>query len=135
MRLSSLEQILEIEALAPDKGGEIVEKQGKADDTTVFLGEDHLGGMFHKKGMINGGFVGHNLIGAFLVNGEFLDEFKDKTCLIRLRWTDSELSAHSLTVFIGQRYSFFQHLTPNMFQRGWQHFWFHHLKRGVELFE
>jgi hypothetical protein len=38
--------------------------------------------------MIDGGLVGHDFIGTFLVNGEFLDEFKDEACLFGLRRTD-----------------------------------------------
>jgi hypothetical protein len=54
--------------------------------------------MLHKKGMIDSGFVGHYLIGAFLVNGEFLDEFKNQACLFGLRGTDNELIVHGLIV-------------------------------------
>jgi hypothetical protein len=50
--------------------------------------------MFHKQGLVDGGFVGHNLICAFLVNGEFLDEFKDEASLFGLRGTDDKRSIH-----------------------------------------
>ncbi len=92
------EQVLKIQALASDESGEIVEKQGKADDRTVFLGEDHLGGMLHKQGMVQSGFVGHNFIGAFLVNRKFLDEFKDETRLIGPCGTNGELRVHNLMI-------------------------------------
>ena len=76
-----------------------MEKQGKADDDTVFLGKDHLCGTLHKKRMVQGSFICHDLIGAFLIDSEFLDEFKDKTCFFRLRRTDSELVVHGFDGF------------------------------------
>ena len=112
-----------------------MEKQSESDDRTVFLSKDHLGGMFHKKGIIDGGLVGHNFIGTFLVNGEFLDEFKDKACLFGLRGTDSELIVHDLTISESAKISFFQHFAADMLQRGWQHLGFHHPECRVELFD
>ena len=107
--------------------------------------------MLHKKGMVNSGFVGHDFIGAFLVNGEFLDEFENETRLFWFCRTDSELRVHGIVVHLrltmgpstlrqaqcsGTRNgSFFQHFASEMLQRSRQHLGFHHLKRGVELFQ
>ena len=91
------EQVFEIEPLAPHEGGEIVEEEGEADHGAVLLREDHLGGTLHEQGMIDGGFVGHHLVGTFLVNGQLLDEFQDEARLFGLRRTDIETIAHILS--------------------------------------
>jgi hypothetical protein len=54
-----------------------VEKQGETNDYAVFLSKDHLGGMFHKQRVVQGGFVGDHFIGTFLIDSEFLDELED----------------------------------------------------------
>ena len=71
-----------------------MEKQGETDDLAVFLGKDHLAGTFLKQGVAQSGFVGDHFVGAFFINGEFLDELKDKTGFLRLRGTDVEFVVH-----------------------------------------
>jgi hypothetical protein len=44
--------------------------------------------MLHKQGMMQSGFVGDHLIGAFFIDSEFLDELEHQASLLGLGWTD-----------------------------------------------
>ena len=82
-----------------DKG--TVVGQIETDMTTPkFVTENHFGGVLHEQRMTDGGFVGHDLVGTFLVVGQTLDEFQDESCLVGPRGPDVETGFHRWLLFV-----------------------------------
>ena len=71
-----------------------MEEQGEADHHAVLLCKDHFSRLLHEQRVIDSGFIGHHLVGAFLVCGQFLDKVEDQARLIGLRRADIETVFH-----------------------------------------
>ena len=77
------EEVLQVESLPPQEGGEVVKEKGKADNFAVFFAQDDLGGTLHEQGMAERRRVSDNLAGTFFIVGQSLDEVKDDTLFAR----------------------------------------------------
>src|SRR5699024_805971 len=72
------EQVFQVDPCPAQKGGEIMEKQGKAHFPAARRGQQHLRLPLIENPFLQGGFVRHNFVGHFFVLRKSFDKLQDQ---------------------------------------------------------
>lgn len=90
------EEIFQIKAFSSHKSGEIMEKEGEADDFAIFLPKHYFRFVAHKESLVQALHGGFHFMGKFFILGQFLDKFQNSGGFVLLCRANGECGRNGL---------------------------------------